>query len=108
MERRAPPVAGDLREAQCVPLPLQARGDQPEAHPVVEPSVNGHQLRLGRLHAECDERGDEQTPPAGEIAQFHHGARRSCSRSLSDFPNPALTIGHSSPHSVSRITRMAM
>jgi hypothetical protein len=40
---------------------------RPRPLPVVEPSVNRHELRLILVHAERGERGDERTATAGEV-----------------------------------------
>jgi hypothetical protein len=79
-----------------VTLPLHPRRDEADARPVVQPSVHHFELGHGRLHAEGDKCRDEKTPTTGEIAHFHHGARRRCSRSFNALPNSALTTGQSS------------
>ena len=84
---------------------VHPRRDKTDARPVIEPSVNGQQLGLGLLHTKHDECRDEETPTAGEVTQFHHGAARcNCCRSFNAFPNSALTVGQWSPTERQRVS----
>jgi len=48
-------------------LPLHPRRDEADALPVVEPPMHHHEFRHGLLHAERDERRNEETPTTREV-----------------------------------------